>query len=158
MRLHLRVRAAALTVAAALGSLGLITPTASASAQHQCTLETNAYRTYRDHQGRTVTQMVFEANGRTCLVVSKRRYVYGFRGPRTELYHVSDRAFLQRHFEQIKLRLLSRDKSVALHADERLLGFVPVGARQTEAKTLFKSSTVPAAAIDPMYTELVMLP
>ncbi|MFJ8053227.1 hypothetical protein [Streptomyces luteogriseus] len=46
MRLHLRVRAAALTVAAALGSLGLIAPTASASAQHQCTLEVNAHYCY----------------------------------------------------------------------------------------------------------------
>jgi hypothetical protein len=121
-------------------------------------LDADAYRMYRDHQGRTVTQLVFEADGETCLVVFKRRFFWGYRGPRTELYHASNRAFLQRHFEQIKFRLLSRDKSIALHADERLLGFVPAGARQMPAKTLFKSSTVPASAIDQMYTELVILP
>ncbi|MEU0006868.1 hypothetical protein ABZ079_21975 [Streptomyces sp. NPDC006314] len=46
MRLRLRASAVALSVAAALGGLGVTAPTASASARHQCTLETNAYYCY----------------------------------------------------------------------------------------------------------------
>jgi len=51
-----------------------------------------------------------------------------------------------------------RDHTAGISADERLLGFVPANARTVPATALFKSPSVPAAKVDPLYSELVILP
>jgi acetoacetyl-CoA synthetase len=127
-------------------------------------LEPAEFAIFQDHYGRTVRRTVFEAGGERCLIVSKRMYWSGVRYPRTDLYYVSNREFFERHFEQAVLRLLWSDKTVALHADPSLLGFVPRGSTRIAATalypsaTLFKSATVGAGDVDRLYSELVILP
>jgi hypothetical protein len=117
----------------------------------------DAYRVHQDHIGRTVRRMVFEAGGEACLVVTKRVYEAGMRLGRSELFYASDKAFLERHFEQVKLGILRQDKTAGLHADARLLGFVPKGASWIPGTALFKSPSVSAEHIDALYSELVFL-
>jgi acetoacetyl-CoA synthetase len=122
------------------------------------------YRIFQDHFGHSVRRFVLAAGGDVCLLITKRMSWYQVRFPRTDLYYVSNREFLARHFDQILIRLLRRDKAVALHADPRQLGFKPRGARTIPAAalypctTLIRSERVPSSAIDRLYTELVMLP
>jgi hypothetical protein len=129
---------------------------------NEAVLGTEAYRIYVDHIGRTVQRMVFQAGDVTCLVVTKRTSFPAQRSGRglggTELYFASDRDFLRQYFDYIRLRLFMRDKTAALLADERLLGFTPKGARALPAKGLFKSATVPAYRVDALYSELTLLP
>jgi hypothetical protein len=134
--------------------------------QHQdvseARLGTEAYRIYVDHIGRTVQRIVFAAGEAACLVVTKRAWFPAQRSGKglagTELYYASDRDFLRRFFDYIRLRLFMRDKTAALLADERLLGFAPKGARAVPATGLFKSDTLAADRVDALYSELTLLP
>jgi hypothetical protein len=122
------------------------------------------YRIFQDHFGHSVRRVVLAAGGEVCLLVTKRMCWSQVRFPRTDLYYASNRDFLARHFDRILPRLLLRDKTVALHADPRQLGFRPRGARTIPATALYPSTTlirserVPTTAIDRLYTELVLLP
>ena len=118
----------------------------------------DGFRAYEDHMGRTFTRTVVAAEGSACLLMTKRAYVPGRRLPVVELFHASDREFLRRHFDGVLLRLLSVHKATALVAEEQVLGFTPDGAQVRPATTLFKSSSVPASAIDGLYSELAILP
>ena len=120
------------------------------------------YRIYADHLGRTVQRIVFEAGGASCLLVTKRIWFPARRSGKgvggTELFYASDKGFLERHFNEIRLRHFMRDKVVAVLADERLLGFVPKRARVLDARGLFKSKSLPAEKVDALYSELTILP
>ena len=126
------------------------------------------YAIHRDHFGHAVRRVVLAAGGETCLLITKRMYWSQVRFPRTDLYYVGNRDFFARHFDTILPRLLFLDKTVALHADPRMLGFTPRGARKIPAAALYpsavltRSDTVPASRRRPSIlgtgnTAMVML-
>lgn len=118
-----------------------------------------AYQIFSDHFMCTVRRTVFEARGKNCLVITRSSYAPNrFRPlPAMELLYSSDREFFAQHYRELLPRLLKRGRAVALLAEERLLSFTPKGAGTLPTGPLFKSSRVPAAKVDSLYTELVLL-
>lgn len=114
---------------------------------------------YGDHFMSTVQRTMFEAGGRYCLVITRQSYApTRLRTvPGVELYYSSDREFFARYYDQVLLHLLKRARGIAMLAEERLLDFIPKGAGTMPTSPLFKSSTVPAAHVDSLYSELVLL-
>lgn len=111
-----------------------------------------------DHLGRTFDVAVLEARGACCLVLSKRAYHPGVRFPCTELFYVSDPAFLAQHFEASKFRLMLRYRTAGVSADRRIFGFNVPGARRVPATALVKSAAVTPERTDALYSELAYLP
>ena len=122
------------------------------------------FQIYQDHFGHSVRRFVFTASDEVCLIFTKRMYWSQVRFPRTEFYYASNPEFFARHFQSILPAILRRDKTVALHIDQRQLGFHPKGAQTVSAVSMYpsamlvRSDTVPTAAIDRLYSELVILP
>ena len=122
------------------------------------------FRIFQDHFGHSVRRFVLTASDEICLIFTKRMYWSQVRFPRTELYYASNPEFLSKHFQSILPILLRRDKTAALHIDQRHLNFHPKGAHTVPAGSMYpsamlaRSNTVPMTAIDRLYSELVILP
>jgi hypothetical protein len=127
-------------------------------------LDPENWRIYQDHFGLSVQRIIVSSGSDVCLIITKRMHWGQLRFPRTELYYVSNREFFARHFNQVLLLLLRRDKTVALHVDPRQME-APARKAKTIAATavypsamLVHSKSVPIAAVDRLYTELVIDP
>jgi acetoacetyl-CoA synthetase len=122
------------------------------------------FQIFQDHFGHTIRRFVFTAADEVCLIFTKRMYWSQVRFPRTEFYYASNPEFFARHFQSILPALLRRDKTVALHIDQRQLGFRPKRAQTISAVAMYpsamlaRSETVPMSDIDRLYSELVILP
>jgi acetoacetyl-CoA synthetase len=89
-------------------------------------------------------------------VITKRRTKR--RIPFSEILYCSDARLFVEHLERLKLAILTRERSLVLMIDRRLLrGHSPLGLR-VKRRTVFRSETLAAAEIDNLYTELVLLP
>jgi hypothetical protein len=122
------------------------------------------FQIFQDHFGHSVRRFVFTAARDVCMIFTKRMYWSQVRFPRTEFYYASNPEFFARHFQSILPLLLRRDKTVALHIDQRHLGFRPKRAQSISAVAMYpsamlaRSESVPMSAIDRLYSELVILP
>jgi hypothetical protein len=110
---------------------------------------------FRDHQGIGCGHLLLEDGNASCYVVSKKRKRKGL--VFSEVLYASSREMLRKHFERIKLSVLSADRTPLLACDERLYGGRPAFGLRYRRVTLVKNASLPREQIDNLYSEIALL-
>jgi hypothetical protein len=114
--------------------------------------------THAHHRGLRSRALLVWRGTRRCLVIFSRtkgrRYHFAW------VHHLSDRAVFLDALDLVKLRLCLAARALLVMVDERLLGGAhirasrPAGIQQVP---VFRSSTLAAADVDNLYSELALL-
>ena len=112
-------------------------------------------RLFEDHR-QNCGHLLLEDRDQILYVITRRRIKRNV--PLTEVMYVSAPPLFQRHLERVKLAALWRDRTAALACDDRFLEAAPRLAINVSRPILVKGGPIPDAAIDNLYSELVLLP
>jgi len=118
-------------------------------------LDSAQRRLFEDHK-QTCGHLLLEDQDQTLYVITRRRVKRNV--PLTEVMYVSTPALFQRHLERVKLVALRRDRTAALACDDRFLDVAPRLGMRVARPIFCKGDPFPDAAIDNLYSELVLLP
>jgi hypothetical protein len=118
-------------------------------------LDSAQRRLFDDHK-QTCGHLLLEDQDQTLYVITRRRVKRNV--PLTEVMHVSSPALFQRHLERVKIVAIRRDRTAALACDDRFLDVEPRLAMRVARPIFCKGGPFPDAAVDNLYSELVLLP
>jgi hypothetical protein len=126
----------------------------------ETTLSGAALQVFRDHRGLAwIEHLVFEAGGRTCLLLFKPLQLTRFRVRTAALLHVSDPEFYLTRQAGIGAELMWRRGILASVVDRRLLpGRPPLALERTNPQVRMFKGSLGDAEIPLAYSELVALP
>ncbi len=122
---------------------------------------------FDDHAAYDCLQLILSAGSERAYIVVKRRAMSLRRlhrlvpavakFPYSEILYCSAPSLLARYLEPVKLRILHRQRTLALVADERLFPVRPRGVPKRDY-ALYRSPLPEARDLDRLYSELVLLP
>jgi hypothetical protein len=128
-------------------------------------------RILRDHQPFDCHHYAVTEGGRTCYLVTKRRWERGWflprivpRGLRRRRYPVSDVLYVSepemalRHWLPLRWRMARRERTVGVTVEESFLGGLAPPAASTPHRIHVHGLRTDPRTIDGLYSELVLLP
>ena len=110
---------------------------------------------FRHHQRKDIQHTLVVEGAQHLYVVSHKRKKKGLTF--SEILYVSSQELLWRHFESVKLSLLTRDRALLLACDERIFGKRPPCALRYRKVTQIKDNGISDVKIDNLYSEVALL-
>jgi hypothetical protein len=109
-----------------------------------------------DHQGLDCRHLAFTDGRESCVVIFSR--MASVKPPHCEIHHISNPSLFRRYHREARSRLLEQTGTGYVVVESRLLpGGAPFAFKLKMLEKLYRSPDVPAASVDNLYTEIVLL-
>jgi acetoacetyl-CoA synthetase len=115
-------------------------------------------RILADNQGFGCLTMMVTVGEQSALIIARRRFLGGYRIlPYSEILYCSNPAVLKNHIELIKLRLMWRQRTLAMGVNDHVVAELS-GGIAVSGRALFRSTLFAWQEIDRLYSEVALLP
>lgn len=109
-----------------------------------------------DHQGLDCGHLAFTDGRESCVVIFSR--MASVKPPHCEIHHISNPSLFRRYHREARSRLLEQTATGCVVVESRLLpGGAPFAFKLRILEKLYRPADVPAASVDNLYTEIVLL-
>ena len=109
-----------------------------------------------DHKGLDCGHLAFIDGKESCVVIFSK--MTSVKPAHCEIHHIGNPALFRKHHMTVRSRLLEQTGTRYVVVESRLLpGGAPFAFKLEILEKLFRSDSVPAACVDNLYTEIVLL-